>query len=773
MICLVLAGGSGDRLWPLSRKNYPKQFVNLVGSHSLFQEAILRNMPFCEEFWIFTAQKYRHIAEGQLQVFQGLKYRCFCEEEGRRTLPALVLACLCANPSENFLVVSSDHVIEGEAYKEAVLKGREQMVKGKLCCVGAHPQADTAGCGFLKEKPDGTVDYRYAAASREAAELLAQGGWLWDTGIVMGRAGDFLQEAQLHCPELLEEMKKGVEELDLSGRFCLVPAKIMQNVVPASLGEVLTVRSHRMQLLRGEFSWRRIVDLESLEEYRGRKGGENVLQAGCQNLTVVNTVPRKLIVASGVADLSLVDTPDALYISRAGETEKIKELMAAHPEHSAYFDEGSVLYTTWGSRERLSQEPGCRVEKIQIYPGCQWECRPDTEFCQCTVAKGTASFAAGEKTERYNTGMGFAIKQSGGAIANEEEETLVLVCVSVGEKETAATEGTGKKTAPAANYRLPLNTEKIVRLEPAFHDNLWGGTRLRDLYGKKCDYQQIGESWELSAHEAGQSTVATGRFKGMLFGEYLERIGREHWGWKCQHMMSFPLLIKLIDAREDLSIQVHPDDDYALEKENSYGKNEMWHILDCTPDAYIYCGFTGGISKEEIRRRIHDGTLQQVMRRVPVQKGMTVFIPSGTVHAIGAGILLCEVQQSSDLTYRLYDYGRKDAYGKPRMLHEKQALEVLTPEPFAHKAAQRQEGQPLQELCNCKYFSVYRREVQGESVLLGSEASFTALMFLEGSGTVQVGDTQLNYKEADCFFVPAGEEKIIITGQGSVLQVQV
>ena len=121
----------------------------------------------------------------------------------------------------------------------------------------------------------------------------------------------------------------------------------------------------------------------------------------------------------------------------------------------------------------------------------------------------------------------------------------------------------------------------------------------------------------------------------------------------------------------------------------------------------------------------------------------------------------------------LYDYGRKDAYGKPRMLHEEQALEVLTPKPFAEKPVEAGEDLPLQELCNCKYFSVYRREVQNGCVLLGSEASFTALMVLEGSGTVQVGDTQLDYKAADCFFVPAGEEKISITGQGSLLQVQV
>ena len=157
--------------------------------------------------------------------------------------------------------------------------------------------------------------------------------------------------------------------------------------------------------------------------------------------------------------------------------------------------------------------------------------------------------------------------------------------------------------------------------------------------------------------------VASGRHKGMLFGEYLDKIGKESWGWKCRPLANFPILIKFIDSKESLSVQVHPDDEYALEKESEYGKNEMWYVLDAEPDSYIYCGFRREVSRDEVEKRIRDNTVTDILNKVPVSRGDIYFIPSGTVHAIGGGILICEIQQSSACTYRLYDYGRKDRFG--------------------------------------------------------------------------------------------------------------
>ena len=192
MKCIVLAGGAGNRLWPLSRKNYPKQFVNLKNGHSLFQETIVRNMPFCDEFWIFTSAAYRTIVEGQLQPIQGVMYRCFCEEEPHKTAPVLALAALLAQSEEDLLVVSTDNLIEGD-YKTAIAQARAIAVQGKMACLGVAPSSCNPGYGFLGQMPGGGMEYRAPQSTEEAHSLMA-GGWLWDTGILLGRAGTFVQE---------------------------------------------------------------------------------------------------------------------------------------------------------------------------------------------------------------------------------------------------------------------------------------------------------------------------------------------------------------------------------------------------------------------------------------------------------------------------------------------------------------------------------------------------------------------------------------------------
>lgn len=271
MKCIVLAGGTGDRLWPLSRRDFPKQFVPLKNNHSLFQEAIARNLAFCDEFWIVTAAQYRHIVEGQLQDFRELKFRCFCEEEGRRTAPALVLACLCAPESESFLVVSTDHVIEGEGYKEAIQEGTALLKQGRLVCLGVRPRSGAEGYGFLRQNEDG-VAYRTPHGGEEAYRLM-QEGWLWDTGLLMGRAGDFLHEMNRYCPELVERMAHCLRSLDRSGRYVTVPAAAMAQVPAVSLGDALTARSGRMTLLEGSFDWQRVVNLSPSGNITGRMWG--------------------------------------------------------------------------------------------------------------------------------------------------------------------------------------------------------------------------------------------------------------------------------------------------------------------------------------------------------------------------------------------------------------------------------------------------------------------------------------------------------------------
>ena len=205
----------------------------------------------------------------------------------------------------------------------------------------------------------------------------------------------------------------------------------------------------------------------------------------------------------------------------------------------------------------------------------------------------------------------------------------------------------------------------ILKLKAPCKDYIWGGNRLREEYGKQLDSDRIAESWELSCHKDGQSVITGGEFDGKTLSDYIAAKGKGVLGKNCGRFEYFPVLIKLIDAKDNLSVQVHPSNEYALRVEGEYGKTEMWYIVDCDPGAELLYGFKHEISKEEFAERIANNTLLEVTNNVPVHKGDVFFIESGTLHAIGKGILIAEIQQNSNTTYRIYDYGSCRASTKP------------------------------------------------------------------------------------------------------------
>lgn len=221
-----------------------------------------------------------------------------------------------------------------------------------------------------------------------------------------------------------------------------------------------------------------------------------------------------------------------------------------------------------------------------------------------------------------------------------------------------------------------------------------------------------------------------------------------------------------------MSVQVHPDDDYALANENQYGKNEMWYIVEAEEGACIYCGFNGKFSKEEIEKRTADNTLTEIMKAIPVKKGETYFIPTGTVHAIGKGILLCEIQQNSDVTYRLYDYGRIDKFGNTRELHVRKALDVLNPDENSQQPAEIKNDSEGEVICKCKYFTVERYLCSEKTVIWGQQSSFTALIVISGKGSINIGDETMDFASGESYFSPAGIRPISIMGNAEVLTVR-
>ena len=296
---------------------------------------------------------------------------------------------------------------------------------------------------------------------------------------------------------------------------------------------------------------------------------------------------------------------------------------------------------------------------------------------------------------------------------------------------------------------------KTIKLTPACKDYLWGGDKLREDFGIESDCRPLAEAWVLSCHPDGPSIVATGPLAGKTLPEYINKEGPACLGTDCEKFSDFPILGKLIDAKGDLSIQVHPSNEYALEHEHQYGKTEMWYILDCEPGAFLYYGFDHEISREEFERRIQDNTLTEVLNAAPVHKGDCFFIPAGTLHAICQGIVIAEIQQNSNVTYRVYDYGRVGADGKPRALHIPQALAVTELKP---PKAQDFGG----HLAQCDYFTVdvYDNDFAGTA---GPE-SFVSLLVVDGEGTVTCGGETMAVKKGDSLFIPANSGDFAVTG---------
>ena len=314
-----------------------------------------------------------------------------------------------------------------------------------------------------------------------------------------------------------------------------------------------------------------------------------------------------------------------------------------------------------------------------------------------------------------------------------------------------------------------------LKLQSPLKDYLWGGTRLKTEYGKETDLEKVAESWELSCHKDGQSVILNGEAAGMKLEDYIAREGKHMiLGTHGTRFSYFPLLIKLIDARDNLSVQVHPDNEYALRVEGEYGKTEMWYIVDCEPGASLLYGFKEQISREEFKRRIADNSLLDVCNRVPVHKGDVFFIDSGTLHAIGAGILLCEIQQSSNTTYRIYDYGRVGTDGQPRELHVAKALDVTKLErPVRDTKPQAKLDifacAEVELLASCEYFTTYHINLNGMCHLKAGENSFQCITVLAGSMELATAGGRVSIKKGESVFLPAGLGRYQLIGHGECI----
>ncbi|OON92569.1 MAG: mannose-6-phosphate isomerase [Epulopiscium sp. Nele67-Bin002] len=311
----------------------------------------------------------------------------------------------------------------------------------------------------------------------------------------------------------------------------------------------------------------------------------------------------------------------------------------------------------------------------------------------------------------------------------------------------------------------------MIKLEPAYKDYIWGGVKLKTNFSKRSDLDIVAESWELSTHPDGQSIVANGEFAGKSLSEYIKANGTSVLGTSCHD--DIPILIKLIDAKGSLSIQVHPDDEYALANESDFGKTEMWYILEAEPGAQLVYGFNKDLTQQEFKQHIENNTLTEVMNYVDVSAGDVFFIEAGTLHAIGAGIVIAEIQQRSNVTYRVYDYGRVGVDGKPRELHVDKSIEVTNLDKASGSKVAYEwhdiNGGSIAVLVKCKYFDVSAIKVNSAVVRTVGNETFEALLGISGTMIVKSQDQTLMLNKGETVFIPANSGEYTIEGNGEVI----
>lgn len=314
-----------------------------------------------------------------------------------------------------------------------------------------------------------------------------------------------------------------------------------------------------------------------------------------------------------------------------------------------------------------------------------------------------------------------------------------------------------------------------LTFEPIYKERIWGGTKLKDYLNKSFDGNKIGESWEISTVAHDVSVVSNGDFAGLNLNELIDNYPIEILGTLSieKFGLEFPLLFKFLDAKENLSIQVHPNDELAKKRHNSFGKTEMWYVIQADNNAKLVVGFKNKTNKNDYLKHLKNKTLTSILNETPVKKGDTFFLETGTVHAIGAGVLIAEIQQTSDITYRLYDWDREDAKGNSRELHNDLAVEAINYEVSNTKIEYKPKTNVGVNLVDCPFFNTNIIDVSGNYTWRKKKESFTVLMCTEGSFELHISNSKSEFKKGDTVLIPAILEEFKIIGETSLLEITI
>ena len=641
------------------------------------------------------------------------------------------MACLSLEPTEYVLVTNTNMLISAPEYKDTIIVAKQNAYEGYISILVSKAEKSENRYGYVVEK-DGDVVTSFI----EKPEEIIEGEIYQNLGFLIFQNGVLMNTLDF---KLLNECLQAYKNREVkNGNTSYRDV----NITPVAIEKSILEKASNIKAVEVSFPYRDIRTLDDLSGYQNK----GTIINNSDTTQIINTKKDKAIVVNGVDDLIVVNTEDALYIGKNGIG--LKEILKM-PELKEFGEKSTLYNRSWGRYEDLIVERDYRFRRVIINSGKTiYEHVHKRRIESWTILKGIGKFSINGVEGIYRTSDTITAKTGDRhQISNVGDTPLVLAEMGIGD--IIHNDMRSTTDIQVSDTSLGFSIDPMIKLTPALKDYLWGGNQLKDRYGIESDLDIVAEAWELSAHPDGESVVSTGRHKGLSFSKYIETVGKSVLGWKCSPLQSFPMLAKFIDAKRNLSIQVHPDDDYALEHEGQYGKNEMWYVVDAKEGAGLYVGFNRNVDKDEVRRRVQDNTITEILNFYPTKPGDIFFIPAGTVHAICEGNLICEIQQSSNCTYRLYDYDRKDKFGNPRELHLEKALDVLNYEKYEFT-----EGN-----VSCKYFENEVIDIEEKMIRLNDER-FISIIVLDGEGEMSIGDYKLEVKAGDSIFVPA-QNKIL------------
>lgn len=764
MKCIILAGGMGDSLWPLSRKKFPKQFISGKKNLSTFQETITRNISFCDEFIIIANKRNETILLGQLQHFQGINCKIYLENTALGTAGAVSFAANLFEPEEELMILPSDIVFGQEGYSDAVLKAKKLIAENRMVLMGVIPNSDSIDYGYIQYKGTSVLRFIEKPSPELAKRFFGEKDILWNCGVLLSKAGILIRELDKYCPQINKSCKNIAKRKEFTklGNRIITPESNLQN---NSFYEKVLEQSKCLSVVRLHADWVNLNDFDSYIKLLA-DNNENVIIHKCDNVSIINKTDGRLIVANELKDIIIVNTPDSIYISSKDSSNQIKEIIDQnYNSKKIFFDESPLVYRPWGTRELIQSGQEYRVRRLVLYPGMKLSYHKYKNRNESyTVIRGSLTIELEDKVIELGMHKSYNVLPfCNHRLRNNTDDTVVVIQID-----------TGLIKDEVDNFCIKKKKKEciipdLLKLKPSYKNYLWGGELLRKLYGKDSPYDITAESWELSAHPDGSSQIEGGIFDGMLFKDFIEKYGDNVCGWKNRIFDRFPILIKFIDARNALSVQIHPDDDYAMINENEFGKSELWYVMDCAPNAFLYCGLKREVSKKELRKYIEKGTLTEVLNKVMVKPGDVVFVPAGTIHAIGEGILICEIQQNSNCTYRMYDYNRRDKNGNVRELHIDKAMDVVNIEPynpdvkgFGKNIIYENSIQRI--LCRCKYFQVIKYDIKNHEIIQVDDSSFKSIVVLKGSCKIRCRQEEFKAKAGDSYFITSGKKRIHVEG---------